>query len=150
MKRFWPGQDPIGKRVKWGRLDGPRPWMTVVGVVGDIKAVVDPRDGEVAGMVARPMAQLLPLRQQFARDDIRVETKGEGMAMDSAIRAALARADSRLAAYEVVSLEEAAAQSRVTERFIFVLVSLFGGLGLILAAVGLYGLLSLQVARRRA
>ncbi|MCA1659427.1 MAG: FtsX-like permease family protein [Verrucomicrobiaceae bacterium] len=42
----------------------------------------------------------------------------------------------------------AAAQSRVTERFIFVLVSLFGALGLILAAVGLYGLLSLQVARR--
>jgi predicted permease len=148
VKRFWPGQDPIGKRVKWGRLDGPRPWMMVVGVVGDIKAVVDPRDGEVVGMVARPMSQLLPLTQQIGEMTFVVETKAERMAIDSAIRAALARADARLAAYDVVSLAEAASQSRVTERFIFVLVSLFGGLGLVLAAVGLYGLLSLQVARR--
>lgn len=65
------------------------------------------------------------------------------------MRAALFRADSRLAAYGIVSLGEAAEQSRTTERFIFVLVSLFGGLGLILSAVGLYGLLSLQVARRQ-
>ncbi|MDQ3120124.1 MAG: ABC transporter permease [Verrucomicrobiota bacterium] len=149
VKRFWPGQDPIGKRVKWGRLDGPRPWLTVVGVVSDIKAVVDPRDGEVVGMVVRPMAQLIPVAPQMGEMTFVIETKGEGLAMDSAIRAALARADSRLAAYEVISLEEAAAQSRVTERFIFVLVSLFGGLGLILAAIGLYGLLSLQVARRQ-
>jgi putative ABC transport system permease protein len=67
---------------------------------------------------------------------------------ESAIRTALARADSRLAAYEIVSLDDAAAGSRTIERFIFVLVSLFGVLGLILAAAGLYGLLSLQVARR--
>jgi hypothetical protein len=148
VKRFWPGQDPIGKRVKWGRLDAPRPWLTVVGVVGDTKAVVDPRDGEVVGMVARPMAQLLTLTQQIGEMTFVVQTKGEGMSLESAFRAALARADSRLAAYEVVSLEQAAAQSRVTERFIFMLVSLFGALGLILAAVGLYGLLALQVARR--
>lgn len=149
VKRFWPGQDPIGKRVKWGRLDGPRPWLTIVGVVADTKTIIDPRDGEVVGMVARPMAQLLPLSQQIGEMTFIVQTKGEGMSMDAAIRGALARADSRLAAYEVVSLDDAVSQSRVTERFIFVLVSLFGGLGLILAAVGLYGLLSLQVARRQ-
>jgi putative ABC transport system permease protein len=68
--------------------------------------------------------------------------------MELAIRAALKRADPRVAAYEIVSLGDAAAQSRVTERFIFVLVSLFGALGLVLAAIGLYGLLALQVARR--
>jgi len=149
VKRFWPGQDPVGKRVKWGRLDSPRPWLTVVGVVADIKAVEDSSDGDIAGMIVRPMAQLLPVSPQFAEMTFVIETKGEGLGMDAAIRAALARADSRLAAYEVISLEEAAAQSRTTERFIFVLVSLFGGLGLVLAAVGLYGLLSLQVARRQ-
>jgi len=67
---------------------------------------------------------------------------------EAAIRGALARADSRLAAYQIISLDQASADSRTTERFILVLVSLFGILGLILAAVGLYGLLSLQVARR--
>src|SRR4029079_4411802 len=63
-------------------------------------------------------------------------------------RAALARANANLAAYNFVSLRDAVARSRTTERFIFVLVSSFGLVGLVLAAVGLYGLLALQVARR--
>ena len=141
-RRFWPGEDPIGKRVKWGRIDGPRPWLTVVGVVPDMKAIADPRDGEVVGMIARPLAQMLGME-----DEMTFVLKAENVG-ESAIRAALARADSRLAAYNIVSLDEAARRSRTTERFIFTLVSLFGALGLILAAVGLYGLLALQVARR--
>jgi putative ABC transport system permease protein len=148
-KKFWPGQDPIGKRVKWGRLDGPRPWLTVVGVVGDMKAIADSRDGEVIGMMARPLAQVPIERDQMDEMTFVVQTTGERVTSEAAIRAALARVDSRVAAYQIIALEDGAAQSRVTERFIFVLVSLFGTLGLILAAVGLYGLLSLQVARRQ-
>jgi putative ABC transport system permease protein len=149
VRRFWLGQDPIGKRVKWGRLDGPRPWLTVVGVVGDAKAVPDPDDGEVIGMVVRPFTQLLSTNV-YQVDEITfvVETDGRRQQIESAIRASLARADSRLAAYQIISLDQAASQSRVTERFVLTLVSLFGVLGLALAAVGLYGLLSLHVARR--
>ena len=149
-KRFWPGQDPIGKRVKWGRLDGPRPWLTVVGVVGDVKAIPDPDDGEVIGMIVRPFTQLLST-DAYQMDEIAfvVETDSRRSPIEGAIRRALARADSRLAAFRVVSLDEAASQSRVTERFVLMLVSLFGLLGLVLAAVGLYGLLSLHVARRQ-
>ncbi len=148
-KRFWPGENPIGKRVKWGRLDGPRPWLTVVGLVGDMRAIADPRDGEVIGTVARPLAQLLFL-SSYQVDELTFVVQGRTKVPDEAsVRAALARAGSRLAAYQVISLGEAAAQSRTTERFVFILVSLFGALGLILAAVGLYGLLSLQVARRQ-
>jgi putative ABC transport system permease protein len=148
-QRFWPGQDPIGKRVKWGRLDGPRPWLTVVGVVGDMKVIADSRDGEVVGMVARPLTQMLAAASNLVDEmTFILQTNGNSTVMESAIRGALARADSRLAAYEIISLDQAAADSRTTERFILVLVSLFGVLGLILAAVGLYGLLSLQVARR--
>jgi putative ABC transport system permease protein len=148
-QRFWPGQEPIGKRVKWGRLDGPRPWLTVVGVVGDIKVIADPRDGEVVGMIARPLTQMLAVASNLVDEMTFVlQTNGNSTVMESAIRGVLARADSRLAAYEIISLDQAAANSRTTERFILVLVSLFGVLGLILAAVGLYGLLSLQVARR--
>ncbi len=148
-KRFWPNQDPVGKRVKWGRLDGPRPWLTVVGVVGDMKAIADPQDGEVIGMLARPLGQLMAT-SSYQIDELTFVVQGNGiLPNESAIRAAFARADSRLAPYELVSLSEAAIQSRTTERFVFVLVSLFGALGLLLAAVGLYGLLSLQVARRQ-
>ncbi len=135
VRRFWPGQDAIGKRIKWGRLDGPRPWLTIVGVAADMKAVADARDGEVIGMIARPLAQILPLGAQQI-DEVAYVVRTENSSLP------------RLAAYEISSLDHAAADSRMAERFIFVLVSSSSVLGVILAAVGLYGLLALQVARR--
>ena len=147
-KRFWPNESAIGKRIKWGRLDSERPWFTIVGVVGDMKVIADPRDGEVLGMIARPMAQMLA-RATSPLDDITFVLHTSSRAVnESTIRAALARATPNLAAYNFLLLDDAAAASRTTERFIFVLVSSFGLLGLVLAAVGLYGLLALQVARR--
>src|SRR5437763_3912094 len=147
-KRFWPNDSPIGKRIRWGRLDGTRPWFTIVGVVGDMKAIADPRDGEVLGMIARPLAQML-VHATTSLDDITFVLHTDGRSVNEpTIRAALARANANLAAYNFLSLQDAAARSRTTERFIFVLVSSFGIVGLVLAAVGLYGLLALQVARR--
>lgn len=151
-RRFWPGQDPIGKRVKWGRLDGPRPWATVIGVAADTKTIADPNDGEIVGLVTIPIPQLLALSRAFDEFTFEIETDpslGISQAsLEPAVRGALARVDSRLAAYELRPFDELAAESRVTERFAFVLISLFGILGLILSAIGLYGLLALQVARR--
>jgi putative ABC transport system permease protein len=147
-KRFWPNESPIGKRIRWGRLDGTRPWFTIVGVVGNMKAIADPRDGEVLGMIARPFAQML-VHGTTQLDDITFVLHTNGRSVNEpTIRAAVARANSNLAVYNFLSLEDAAARSRTTERFIFVLVSFFGFIGLVLAAVGLYGLLALQVARR--
>jgi len=145
-RRFWPGQDPLGKRVKHGRLDNARPWYTVVGVVADTKAIADPHDGEVVGTVALPLARWLAI----GGDEMTfvVESKGEAKSLEGDLRYAVARADKRLAAYALVSLDQAAAESWVTERFLFVLVSLFGALGLVLASIGVYGLLALQVTRR--
>jgi predicted permease len=147
-KRFWPNESPVGKRIKWGRLDSERPWFTIVGVAGDMKVIADPRDGEVLGTIARPMAQML-VRTTFPLDDITFVLHTSTFAVnEAAIREALKHANPDLAAYNFVSLDAAAARAHTTERFIFVLVSSFGALGLLLAAVGLYGLLSLQVARR--
>ena len=145
-RRFWPGQNPLGKRVKQGRLDNPRPWYTVIGVVADTKAIADPRDGEVVGTVALPLPRWLVA----GGDEMTfvVESKGEAKSLESDLRHALTRADKRLAAYTLLSLDKAAAESWVTERFLFVLVSLFGALGLVLASIGVYGLLALQVTRR--
>jgi predicted permease len=148
-RRFWPGQDPIGKRIKTGRLDGPRPWLTVIGVVADTKAIADPRDGEVVGAVCLPLPRALATpgfdEMTFVLEK---ESAAGTSAFEPAVRTALHRADGRLGAYDVFSLEDSAARSWVTERFLSVLVSLFGILSLVLAAVGLYGLLSLHVARR--
>jgi predicted permease len=147
-RRFWPSESAIGKRIRWGRMDGTRPWFTIVGVVGDMKAVADPRDGEVVGMIARPMAQMLVHATAPLEDITFVLQTNRLTNAESTIRVALARANEQLASYNFVSLEDAAARSHTTERFIFVLVSAFGFLGLVLAGVGLYGLLALQVARR--
>jgi len=147
-KRFWPNESPVGKRIKWGRLDSERPWFTIVGVVDDMKVIADPRDGEVVGTIARPMAQML-VRATFLLDDITFVLHTSNHVVNEAVmRDALKRANPDLAAYNFISLDEAATRAHTTERFIFVLVSSFGVLGLLLAAVGLYGLLSLQVARR--
>jgi len=145
-RRFWPGQDPLGKRVKSGRIDNPRPWYTVVGIVADTKSIADPRDGEVVGTVALPLSRWLA----NGGDEMTfvMESAGEPKSLEASLRHALARADDRLAAYRITSLDAAAAESWVTERFLFVLVALFGALGLVLAAIGVYGLLALQVARR--
>ena len=122
-KKFWPNDSPIGKRIRWGRLDGTRPWFTIVGVVGDMKAIADPRDGEVLGMIARPLAQML-VHATTPLEDITFVLHTDGRSVnESTIRAALARANANLAAYNFVSLHDAAARSRTTERFIFVLVS---------------------------
>ena len=147
-KRFWPNDSPIGKRIRWGRLDGNRPWFTIVGVVGDMKAIADPRDGEVVGMIARPLAQMLVHSTTSVEDITFVLHTDRRVVTEPTIRAALARVNPNLAAYNFLSLEDAAARSRTTERFIFVLVSSFGFVGLLLSAIGLYGLLALQVARR--
>ena len=145
-RRFWPGQDPLGKRVKHGRLDDSRPWYSVIGVVADTKAIVDPRDGEVVGTVCLPLSRWL----LDGGDEMTfvVETAGNPKSLESAVRSALARVDKRLAAYSLISLDAAATESWTTERFLFVLVALFGALGLLLASIGLYGLLAFQVARR--
>ena len=145
-QRFWPNENPIGKRVKEGRFDGSHPWLTVIGITGDTKAVADPRDGEVVGTLYFSLSQAIAAG--FDEMSFVVETAGPALAAAPGVRGAIARADNRIAAYNVTSLENAATDSWVTERFLFVLVSLFGLLGLVLAAIGVYGLLALQVARR--
>ena len=145
-RRFWPNENPIGKRIKEGRLDSSHPWLTVVGLTNDTKAVADPRDGELVGTFYTSLPQAVA--NGFDEMTFVTETAGPPLALAGDIRAALGRADSRLAAYNIGTLEDAAADSWVTERFLFVLVSLFGVLGLVLAAIGVYGLLALQVARR--
>jgi putative ABC transport system permease protein len=77
-----------------------------------------------------------------------LESAGAAKPLEASLRSALARVDNRLAVYRITSLDQAAAESWVTERFLFVLVSLFGALGLVLASIGVYGLLALQVTRR--
>ena len=147
-KRYWPGQDPIGRRVKWGRLDGPHPWWTIIGVAADTRTIADPNDGEINGTLYFPLPQVLAASLRFDEFTLVLETTLPPLSLENPARAALARADGRIATYQMAAVDDYAAQTRVTERFALTLVSLFGVLGLVLSAIGLYGLLALQVTRR--
>ena len=147
-QRFWPNESPLGKRIRWGRLDGNRPWYTIVGVVGNMKAIADSNDGEVVGMIARPLSQMLA-RATAPLEDITYVLHSNSRSLNSsAVRGALARANANLASYNFIWLSDATARSRTTERFVFILVSSFALVGVVLAAIGLYGALALQVSRR--
>ena len=143
---FWPGQDPIGKTVRRGRADDPRPPYLVVGVARDVHGTSDLADGDVPGMWYLPYAQ----NPNYLANDVTfvVHSALATEALQRQIRAELAKVDGAIAPYDFNTVERLVEDTRVEDRFGLMMMSLFGGLGLLLSAVGLYGLLSFQVAHR--
>jgi predicted permease len=142
-QRWWPKQDPIGKRI---RLPGFVPeminsWRTVVGVVEDVKQ---------AGLDA-PHTMQIYLPQSQTRNGgmtLVVRTESDPLRSIQDVRRQIVVLDKELAISDVSSMEEVLSASVSERRFTTVLLSLFGGLGLLLASVGVYGILSYLVAQR--
>jgi len=145
-RRHWPGLDPIGRSIKRGRPDDGRPPYVVVGVAADVKGVTDISDGDVPGVWYLSYSQ----NAGFLSNDVTfvVETRVPPLALEGPARRALAAVDSAIAPYAFDTVEGLTGNSYAQDRFAALLVGLFGALGLVLAALGLYGLLSFLVARR--
>ena len=142
--RYWPGESPLGKRVSFARTPGREDWMTVVGVVGDTK------QGSLADSVDIEM--FAPDTQEmnwFPPSHVVVRTAGDPLAIVAAARGHVRALDPLMAIDKVQSLEAVIATTTAAARFRTVLVGLFGAMAVVLAAVGVYGLLSLSVALRR-
>lgn len=149
----WPGQDPIGKRLKWGVAASRAPWLTVAGV---IRNVADGPIGAPPGIHAYEPFRQLPdffldgAANQFGRDvKAAVLAEGEPRALAALVRQEISKLDRALAIEGIQTLDEQVSDVVAPQRFSTLLVSVFAAIALLLASVGLYGLLAFTTSQRR-
>ncbi len=152
---FWPGQDAVGKRLRWG-LDlpqNPNPWLTVVGVVDDVAdgpLGVEPYLHAYEPFIQFPNFVLENFPGSFGRDvTLALRTEGDPRALASALRGSIARIDPQLAVRSMATMEERIAEVVAPRRFSTLALGAFASGALLLAGIGLYGLLAFSVAERR-
>jgi len=135
VNRYWGGQDPIGRRLQ---VNGR--WVRVVGVAADSKY-------ESMREVPRPFFYV-PLRQDFAKSpNLNIRTTQPLRTIATALSQEVHTLDPNLALYEMITLQEQVDRSTSPQLVAVTLVAILGGLALLLAAVGIYGVMSYTVSQ---
>ncbi|MPY87031.1 MAG: FtsX-like permease family protein [Luteitalea sp.] len=141
-RRVWPGRDPVGKRFTLAPGNSDSPWFTVVGVVGDMRR---------QGLESDPIPQMFePLAQNPSGTAILlVRTSVEDpLKMVGTLQAAIRRVEKHVPLYQVTTLEHRLGASLMPRRFQTSLVVGFSAVALLMAAIGIYGLIQYSVATR--
>jgi putative ABC transport system permease protein len=151
-RRYWPGKDPVGRRLAWGNPNNHGPWMRVVGVIGDIKqaglaAATEPQTWQ-------PWAQMPDgalgsnIMGIFRSMRLMVRSQAPPTSVVAAIRDRVRALDPALPVTDVQTLDNVVTASAAPQRFNAALLGGFAGIALLLAAVGIGGVLAITVSRR--
>lgn len=142
-RRYYPGIDPVGKRLRLGGADSEEPWHEIIGVVGSTqnRGLERPAEPEIFGLhdqLGGNANQLFLL----------LRTEGEPRALLPAVRAAVTEMDADQPIYAIQTIDEAFASSMASRRATTLFLTVFGAFALLLAAVGIYSVVSLSVSER--
>jgi putative ABC transport system permease protein len=140
-RRHWPGQDPTGRRIKLGARESDGPWLTVVGVVGNVTQQWI--DQEPRSAIYRPYTQAPDYSLSLV-----LRTAGDPLTLAAAARAQVARVDPDQPVYELRTMGRVIADSMAGVRLAVGMMAVFGLIALALAAVGVYGVMSYSVTQR--